>query len=381
MQFDNITLLDDILRQEYISARRFIYTVIAEPILQATQIKIPNTNEFPRDRGLRSGFDLQRFGELCGNREWFHSYHKITIHAENYLVHHIAPNTCIVGYEMPPWLTSTLDAHSIPWINIRLSPIRFGRDLYLVITDSLGEIPARVSEFLVKEEEIRLEAGLVRASILHNAPPKTNIENSKGRMIFIGQTSSDASIVSTHGSLLDVSSYKDAIIKLVGDRELLHKPHPYDRSWAKFERRRLQEILGKSVKSINDNIYKILSEGGDSSIMAISSGVTQEAPFFGVPSITLYHPVCDISSPSSAHVRFIDFASPRFWAAIFDTQRKLNTNAIKLNLEQENFMRRLHNAYWGYDEYLIQNNKFWNKVITHGAKEIMRKAFGRLLIF
>ena len=38
-----------------------------------------------------------------------------------------------VGYEMPPWLVHLLDEQAIPYVDIRLHPVRFMDDLMFVL--------------------------------------------------------------------------------------------------------------------------------------------------------------------------------------------------------------------------------------------------------
>lgn len=85
MKIENIVFLDDIFRDTFIHSRRFIYTVLAEPICQALNVEVLDTFSYPSNRGLINNFDEKEFKRLVGVDEWNLIYKKINAKAENYL--------------------------------------------------------------------------------------------------------------------------------------------------------------------------------------------------------------------------------------------------------------------------------------------------------
>lgn len=369
MTVQHITLLDDLLRDDYIPARNFIYTLIEEPIRQATNENFISIRKFPEERGLLAGFNLNTFRAHCGNRDWASSHHEIPSLAKAYLYSHIHPKTQVIGYEMPPWLINTLNEGNIQWIDIRISPIRFCRDLYLVMRDSTHHLADSLVSWQVSEEEILLEAGFMRASVLHNQPNKRHsYANLNGGVLFIGQTSKDASLISDQGTILSISDYKEEICRIVGNRNIFYKPHPYDRIWAIKEKATLESILKREVTTTKVNIYELLAGNIDFDMVSISSGTLQEADFFGRNSHMLFRPICNLDDKTNTHIRFLDFASPHFWSIALGYNSE-NLKVKKFPVIPENLMRKLHNTWWGYSEYMLENNSFWQQAFMHSMKE------------
>src|SRR5690606_16271729 len=191
----HICLVDDLLREQYVWARGFIYTAIEEPVRQASNVRFPDTRYFPSRRGLADGFDKRLFEALCGSTDWTKHYNALPHPAEDYLLSHIPSGALAVGYEMPPWLLRLLERNKIPYVAIRISPIRFARDLYLVIQSNIPGSHERISHLSVSDAEVRIEAGLLRASARQKDLRKQVKERLSGSILFIGQTRRDASLI------------------------------------------------------------------------------------------------------------------------------------------------------------------------------------------
>ena len=68
-----------------------------------------------------------------------------------------------VGYEMPPWLVRLLDEQAIPYVDIRLHPVRFMDDLMFAVRASRIETQATLLPMAVLESEVIVTAGLREA--------------------------------------------------------------------------------------------------------------------------------------------------------------------------------------------------------------------------
>ena len=160
----NIICIPDLLR----STRRFphgIFDLIREPIKQGTGININHPPDSKYENGLINGFNLSKFLSLAENTSWSQSYYDMHDAAVDYLLNCIPPETLVVSFEMPPWLAKALTFREIQFINLCISPLRFGRDLYIAIRCSNDDISKRIKLHSVLEEEIRLEASLLSANI------------------------------------------------------------------------------------------------------------------------------------------------------------------------------------------------------------------------
>lgn len=374
-----VCLLDDVLRDQYLSARGFIYSVIQEPIRQAVGISYPDTNKFPGERGMANGFDLAEFRGACGGASWQQVYRGLQPQAEEYLASHIPDNSLVIGYEMPPWLIILLEKNNFIYVNVRISPIRFCRDLYLCISSNMDGFYARLSEFNVGENEVRLEAGLLRASI-QQKNIKEDARKISGGFIFIGQTENDASLISHEGAMLSVIDFPDEIKHIVGDKSLAYKPHPYGFRFSKEERKQLQNIVGRRVPVVRENIYNLIASKADFELISISSGACQEAQYFNKNSYFLFEPICDPYKEinSMSHVRFIDFCSPELWARVFGVEAGVSRQG-GLSYGPENLMRSFHDVWWGYSEYMIDNNQFWKQVVLRSLANTGAGLFSSLV--
>lgn len=377
MNLSKIVFLDDLLREEFINSRAFIYQAIREPIRQALGFDLPNARGFPAERGLGSGFCEGEFRRLCRNKSWVESYFFIPDQAVNYLMGHIDEGAFIIGYEMPPWLVRMLEENGRAWLNIRLSPVRFGRDLYVVLQSSFFDVRELLKDYHVTDQELFLEAGLMRASVVHNdLYRKDKDKGLSDGVLFIGQTRSDASLISDAGELLRIERFSEKIKESVGARNIIYKPHPFDKSWARKEKTILQEITGKEIKKTSQDTYSLLAGNMGFDVMSISSGVLQEAHFFERKSVYLHKPICDFRSGDSCHIRFMDFVSPALWAKIFSEDC-----TVEFPVVPGNMMRVLHNAWWGYSDYMFSNNDVFSEAFLFGVKSKIRKPFGFLRSF
>lgn len=363
----NVCLLDDLLRPEYIHQRGFIYTAIEEPIKQALNTPYPDTNFFPSLRGLSLNFDENHFRELCRPLDWVGAHHKLPIDAEYYLLSCIPENSLIISYETPPWLECTLRNNNIPFISLRISPFRFARDLHLCLKSNIPEIHNRLSSYHISVNELRIEAGLLRASAQQKIRNRA-IERVENSFLFLGQTRADASLVSSDGKILSVSDFTQQIREITGNQSVGYKPHPYDKEFAKEELNRLNKILGRKATLISDNIYEILTLKSNVEFITISSGTCQEAVFFNKKAHVLHNFICNpyLDENMTSSYRFIDLLSPNFWRMASGKKIKLSERSIQ---ESENIMRRFHDVWWGYSEYHIKNDNFWYQSFELSAKK------------
>lgn len=371
-----ICLVDDLLREQYVWARGFIYTAIEEPIRQAG-ILSPDTRHFPHERGLSEGFDERSFKALCGSADWTKHHNAVPRAAEDYLISHIPSGTLVLGYEMPPWLLRMLERRMIPYVAIRISPIRFARDLYLIIQSNIPGAHERISHLGVSDADVRIEAGLLRASARQKPVRKRVEKHLANSTLFVGQTRRDASLTADDGRILTIDDFRQQILDAGSHRRFCYKPHPYDGRFAREEHRNLEKLLGRKVPVIKGNIYQLMASTVDFDLMTISSGTTQEAPYFNRVGKTLHRHVCNPHSEQSSRVGFLDLCSPQLWALLIGLDAS-GLASSSLSRVSDNLMRRLHDAWWGYSEYMIDSDQFWQQVLTRGARNLIE---GRITKF
>lgn len=348
MKHETIICLDDLLREEFSQAKEFIYNLIREPILQATDINIGSSPRFKKYKNnLKKGFNVSYFLELTNQQAWNELYYKLPAKAENYLLQYIPKKCLVITYEQPKWLEKLLKKNDIDYIDIRISPIRFARDLYIAIHSNNNRITKKLAQFKVSEEEIRLEASLVIAQARNN--PKPDLQDNS--IIYIGQTENDASLVSKNGSFLSLKDFD--IQKYINNKKLYYIPHPWAQDYAILEYQRLSKFAN-DVTLLNENIYNLLGSSFALNFLAISSGVLQEAHYFNKKAHMLHTSICPLNGKNSySSIHFEQLIQPIFWHKILNIKRQ-NPKIKKLPPLIPNHLRELHNVWWGYGKFKKQ---------------------------
>lgn len=373
MQIKNIVLLDDLFRQDFIEARRFIYGLITEPLKQIG-FSFPRLEAFPVERGLDQDFSLERFYSHCKQTSWLKNYHAIPKEARDYLIEKIPKESIIIGYEMPPWLLNALDSSNCPRVDIRISPERFAKDLYLSISTTLGS--SNTTTYHTTENAIRLEAGIMKASILHHADTPAISQQLQDSVIVIGQTSTDASRVDASGALVQFSDYQQEIKQFVDSRTIFYKAHPYDSEAARTDIATLEKITGQKVKKCSTNAYYLLCNLSNTKILTLSSGVEQESAFFDREAKALFTPWFyrkDLQ-PNQARITPSDFLAPAFWASLLNIPGSFEKSCST----PRNQLRELHNTWWGFADYQIKTNSFWEIAFSRFNKRKKRNPFNKI---
>lgn len=255
---------------------------------------------------------------------------------------------------MPIWLNSRLKNDDIKYINIRLSPIRFARDLMFVIETNLPK--RNIKNWSVSYEQLKFEAGLVKSKIRHDGK---GLKITEG-LIFLAQTHDDASIISSDNKFLTISNFELKIQKLSNTSKLYYKPHPYSLANSKKELYFLKKILGYNPEIIKDNIYNLMAADNNLSFLGISSGALQEAEFFNKTAYILHKSICNFKDESVYHCTSNDFISFNFWLNLLGIN---DIDEIHIKSMENSMMRHLHNAWWEYSDYLQDDSNFFRTFV------------------
>lgn len=357
MRYEYIVCFDDVLRQEYGLAKEFFYNLLREPIRQATGLNIGSCPTFRHyEHNLKPTFSLERFLSFF-NSSWPANYHEIPPRAQTYLLENLHPKTLIVSYEMPPWLEKFCVAENIDFIDIRISPLRFARDLYICLKSNNVNFMKKFQKKEVLQEEFLLEASLMTAYGRYK--PQPSLEDNA--LIYVGQTAKDASLVDAKGAFISIEHIDTR--QSFHHQNIYYLPHPYAKDHAKKEFETLKTLC-KRISFLDENIYNLLCFSGSLEFIAISSSVLQEAPYFGKKGTFLHGPICPLSGKNryiQLHAQTI--MQPIFWHNLL-TPSAPKPKLKKLPLLQPNMLRQLHNAWWGYARFVsefryIDKEAFW----------------------
>lgn len=365
MRYRNIVCLDDLLRDEWWPAKNFFYDLMREPIKQAIGFDIKSSPRFDSCyHNLDSDFSSYTFRELCFKHfnHWSYHYCQIPQEAENYLLKYLDKDFLVISYEMPEYLRNLISRVGAYYLDIRISPLRFATDLYVCIRTNDIELHKKLKKFEVPEEEIYLEASLVKASVRHLRRYSSRNLEYNNSLIFLGQTPDDASLIDCRKRrFVTINDFIDKLQAILENEEnkarvLYYKPHPSaPQEHVIKEIEFLRNVLKKDIKLCYENIYILLGSDDDCRFIGISSSALQEATFFDKISYTLFKPICDLSE--YVNVRFVDFISPYFYKYLFGVDKRLKYKYYRYSYP--NMLRQLHNVWWGYSEYLIKDRHFY----------------------
>jgi len=294
----------------------------------------------------------------------------------------------VISFEMPPWLSELCDRRGIPYLDFRVSPIRFCRDLYLAVRTNAPALHARLIGEAVTEDEIRLEAGMLAASIrMHQGCLDEQDRypvDLDGVTVFVGQAPYDTSIIDDFDRPLRTDDYADRIRTLVEGRTLLHKPHPMAPWFADEERRSLAAIVGVDVRNCPQNAYQILGTRDDVHLIGISSGMLQEARYFGKTAHTLFRPFVPVAPPRDPHgegtylqVRFDKFLAPGFWHRLL-TPALAAPRVEAISPFQANHLRETSTFWWDYSKVMTWQRPQWIEAFERSGGGLLRARIERL---
>lgn len=293
-----IICLPDLLRGSKAFPHGF-FDLMREPIRQASGLDIGHAPDSGLPCNLLPGFSVEEFQRRAehdtSQSSWEACFHAIPQAASDYLRRHIPPDALILSFEMPPWLATLCIMHDIAFIDIRPSPLRFGRDLYIALRTNVASYHERIAAQQVLAEELYLEANELAASVRMHQQRLEDAGryhfNLDGCLVYIGQAPYDASLLSADKPTpLNCLDFADTLSRLAQGRRILHKPHPFAQDFAATERGWLQQILGTAVNTCMQNAYQILSCHHNVALVGISSGMLQEAHWFGKTAHTLHQP-------------------------------------------------------------------------------------------
>jgi hypothetical protein len=245
-------------------------------------------------------------------------------------------DSLVIGFEMPPFMINFFNGFDIPYVDVILGPLRFFPDLVPAIRSNVSSVTTVLSRNYLSEEEIRVVAAWRKAFFAK----KRLTVFPQGTALLIGQTSFDTSQVS-EGRFVELNEFEHEISALSRNGNVLFKPHPYALKTDRKRQTSLMKILGISV--VEDNVYHLLNCPGISEVVSISSSVTRESPYFGVPSRTLIdYPFHFAEGGNHELNRFYNIfnklGSTQFWADLLDRKAgssySLATGALAQSLGQ-----------------------------------------------
>jgi hypothetical protein len=180
-----------------------------------------------------------------------------------------------IGYEMPPWLVRLLDEQAVPYVDLRLHPIRFMDDLMFAVRGSHPDTQAALLASAVMESEVVVTASLREAMCQFVSEARVP----DNTLLVAGQRRFDSTQI-VDGGFFDAEPLAARIHAICARyAAVVLKPHPLDRHHSLLEV--AAGAPGRMLGVIDDNIYRMMALPQISAVLTVNSGVAHEAPYFG----------------------------------------------------------------------------------------------------
>lgn len=357
--------VDDVFRHQWWPAKEFFYEILETSLRQ-----IPGIDpEISLRRKLWAEHQFIGAKTIPPNQEvdhdsWSRSYEVLSHDQINLLSRHIIPGAFYFGYELTPGLRFFLEELGVTYIDFRISPLRFLSDLVIAVRSNSSWINRLFHEACLPASDIEQYAAQLKAAFRYRQRMQGRMDTfgEENSIIFVGQTGVDQSLIH-RGRFLRVSDMAKDLGTLFYGRHVVYLPHPSAAEEHIAEEISLLRELAPTVSMASHNCYDLLCDERMISLVGISSGLLQEAAFFGRNAVTLHHPVCPlnfrdrIETPGGFYqFPFETFTCKTFLQATLDQQGKIVPST--LSQIRTNNLRELHDVWWGYAEHRGLSNDF-----------------------
>lgn len=392
MSFSRTVCIPDLLSPHRAAADGF-FDLVREPIRQGCGMDIGHAPWSRKPHQLLAGFDLHRYETLlqqiapsAADSLWSATYHHLPEAAAHYLLDHVPPGALVLSAQLSPGLRKACEHRGVAFLDLRISPLRFGRDLYVALDTSHDVLRERIRSHAVSDEELRLEASLLGANLrAHRSrlnESARHFYSLDGALVYAWQPHWDKALLAADGHVLHVREYAERLRGILGDRRLLFLADYGDAHVAQLaeqERKALSLLLEKPVTPCMQNSYQILSAPDDVELTGINAPLLQEAAWFDKP----VHGLADASTPlAPAHVpghagylqvHFSEILAPEFWHQLLAPQAQ-PPKLARLPAVDRHQGRQLLDDWGDYEKVLHwERNLPWQAFERSGGTVLRRR--------
>ena len=258
----------------------------------------------------------------------------------------LAGQFCI-GYELPPYLTLLLDGLRVPYLDLRIHPVRFLDDLLFAAHPSDSRMAAPLAEWAMPRSLAWNGAGLHQAAA--RLQPTAQIH--PGTLLVIGQRPSDATQVAG-GDFFSATTVRDKLKRLCpAEVPVLLKDHPSRERHSLVTEMR---AVRPDARFTNEGIYRLLADPGIGHVLTVNSSVAYEAAFFDKTVTTLLPPPVRLAwrgdaTRRKAHVTIGDaFLNTDFWRGVLTPFTEVTAKDGFRLPPQRNRLRTALGEFWGF---------------------------------
>jgi hypothetical protein len=255
-----------------------------------------------------------------------------------------------VTYEAPPYLLRLLDDAQVPWLDLRIHPVRFLDDLLFAARAADPATQAALLARAVPESVVAATAGLreAMAQLISEAtiPDDT--------LLVIGQRPFDATQI-CNGTFFDAAEHAEAIGRICrAHRAVVLKAHPSGDSHSL-----LQAAAGSGANvlgMIPENTYRVLAMSQISTVLTVNSSIAHEAAFFGkrVHTLAPLLPVAwrgGMAAADGAYASLDDqVLMPDFWRLVLAPYAPVSQPDGAMLPAKPNRLRIALDSFWNFNE-------------------------------
>lgn len=287
----------------------------------------------------------------------------------DYLSEFISVRDLVIGFEMPPIFIGGLLKLGIDYVDLMHSPIRFLSDLAFYIRTNKPEFFDRISEYRLSKGTIEEEAEQFRERL-------SKLESLKlcdNSCLIAGQVERDVSLIKGTG-FVSLEAFREKLGRLTqGFERLYFKPHPYQTKLLPSAAFVTKEM---GAQTINENIYRIMYQPEVKKVLAISSSVVHEAPFFGCEGAFLSEypfQLAEAFDPFKYQHVYLSAQSSVFWDYVI---RGVKNNEACSILVRRGSLRDSLGMSWGAE--CLSSNRF--NLVPQSVRRYWKRKRQRVLL-
>jgi len=273
-------------------------------------------------------------------------YEDLTPQSVDYALSFLENYDLILIFEASDLLKKLLNDHSLRFIDMWVSPLRFLKDFLLCFYSNDTGIQATLKKYKIKESKIYKEAKVIADQFKHFIKLPSKLEDNSA--LVIAQLPRDKAVMKGRQflTLLDFrSKIKEVSTKF---KKLYFLPHPLmKQTELKTVIKELSDIKNlELLKGINS--YFLLTREEIKTCLGISSSLLTEAKYFGKEVIFFYKPVIG----NHYITVYKDYYNSSFWNRIL----RLNNQTHFSFLAHDNFLRNKFHPY-SYNIFVERTEK------------------------
>lgn len=365
MPLRSIVCLDDLIRTDTWPTSELVFDLVRLPIFHASGLNIGRSPHRGHQANLKPGFSLPTFRHHCevdgALPAWQLLHHALPAAATDYLLAHLPEDALVLGHAMPPWLLQLLEGACRPYIDLRLSPLRFGSDLVMGLRTNDPEIHAAAHALAMTADEMLAESNLMAARLRLARRTEGRLRLPNNPCIFVGQTEDDAALVGADGQFARAADHAEVLARLARTGPMMYLPHPKAGDFARIERESIERTIGQRLPSCEMDTYDLLACDDELMLLGLNAEALQEAQWFARPAYALCplpdRPIFDADGCGAGWLQIASHVllGERLWAAALG--RPAREQAIRPPA-RPHLLRELLNDWWGYADATLRGDDF-----------------------